>query len=1336
MTDINGNELKPRVLIDWDANGFMSTGVPQGTPINVFPSALYSVDANVWSYALSAPTKRFNSEYAGDGVRGWGRSAFYLGGAYKRGLAFFKGYDRHQQHPDDVTNLTPESLYADYTGYGTLTNTVTPPTRRELYNDNDRLGLAMFSYTENDRRIGGAIRGTLGVTATHADGTPGKYGGSGYIDAGPNRWSRALSSDAGVASTAVTWSGFPTVTPGEYYTLIFYVSLLDRANGGGSAVTFRPRLYGNGGAAGTPSFGRRDLGGNDTPIQQGVWTQIKINFIPAAGTDRIYLDLAVNGGDSWEINIAGLMLLTATGYYPNPQRYWSAARRFTQEQFPFTIPGDNQPYRLSYWVRRTTATANVTSLIPVTHVIDPATGLETSATTEATVDNATNDWQRVDISIAASTAPRLLYQTFTPTVNVLAQFEFEGFMLVPGTTLYPYHAGEAVGYEDVTQYVVAATTQSGRDAFLDTLPSEGTATIQLRNDGRLFSPKNAASVYAKWMKPNRKVLIQLKDPRTNAWTTIWSGWTHTFEVTPGTTGDNLATITARQGLFRLEEGNPPTNIVTYTNLQTIIPALVQSSGWVTAKEALQSQVGLNAITDQSAFTTDVDAFFNRIENGLEIIEVAGKDWADSDDPRKAIDDLLAAENAALWIDRDGGLSLINREYYVRTEPDDTLVLGSDSVSAEYTYGQDIVNRVEVKLNPNQLTTGAVAWEHRRPVRIGSKKVWVVEMNPEYTEGKRRSVIQYTLDGLVKDVYIKDPGLSGDTTGLNAEQEDKDKVIVELLQNTSTRPRLRITNNSPYTLWVSLKVKGDYLKTGDSETYVYDDTDSIEENGAVLIHNFTSSLINDEQAARRYAEYILQRQARPQSEYGSVSIVVSSTDLLETVLDTTLGTVLALGEPQTGETALNHVVLGESFDFITNRHLGVTYKLARTYSEAFLKADLSVVPEPGVNLLPIEYQGHALPTFGGEFKEINWREDDLTRLMVWETGPGHNNTLVLSPDAAQVTTRNFFEDADTYPKNSIAPLPVHRDVYTDRAFTSPVAAGWLVMPRGYRYILQAHLNGLSGITQELLWKLGRDRDTDVSASTPNYVPKLPVCAGEKYRAYCSYFWPNVTTGVQTLNSVYDFSTARLLLPYVKRAGASTGVQVAAQWASTAAAVAVNAAETHNFMVGSGVDFRAVPSGTGYNPDGLSGNGQPVGAVGFRLLNTPSPAAWGNPVAFSMLRYSGYARYSGIRLSLTDAHYFTVFLRMQPGYADEDYTLTVIGDDGATIGTQTATITAAGITKLQVALPTGTVSAWGNIKKAVNNYLNSRLLIYGWGISYTAVNSYTDLLERYTMERLHA
>lgn len=1330
MTDISGNELKPRVLIDWDANGFMSTGVPQGTPINVFPGALYSVDANVWSYALSAPTQRFNSEYAGDGVRGWGRSAFYLGGAYKRGLAFFKGYDRHQQHPDSETNLIPESLYANYAGWGVLTNTVTPPKAREVYNDNDRLGLAVLSFAENDRRIGGTIRGTLGITATHADGTPGKYGGSGFIDAGTNRWSRALVSDGGAPSTAVTWTGFPTVTAGQYYTLIFYVSLLDRANAGGTAVSLRPRLYGNGGAAGSPTFGRRDLGGADTvALQQGVWTQIKINFIPAVGTDRIYLDLAVNGGESWEVNIGGLMLLTASSYYPNPQRYWSAQRRFTQEQFPFTIPGDNQAYTLSYWVRRTTATPNVTSLIPVTHIIDPATGLETSATTETTVDTTTNDWQRVDVAIAASTSPRLLYQTFTQTPNLLAQFEFEGFMLVPGTTIYPYHAGEAVGYEDVTQYVVAATTQSGRDAFLDTLPSEGTATIQLRNDGRLFSPKNAASVYAKWMKPNRKVLIQLKDHRTGNWTTIWAGWTHTFEVTPGTTGDNLATITARQGLFRLEEGNPPTNITTNTDLQTVIPALVQSSGWVTAKDAIQSQVGLGALTDYNAFTTDVDAFFNLIENGLEVIEVAGKDWASEDDPRKAIDDLLAAENAALWIDRDGGLSLINREYYVRTEPDNTLVLSSDSVSAEYTYGQEIVNRVEVKLNTNQVTSGVVAWEHRRPVRIGSKRVWVVEMNPEYTEGKRRSVIQYTLDGLVKDVYIKDPGLSGDTTGLSAEQEDKDKVIVELLQNTSSRPRLRITNNSNLTLWVSLKVKGDYLKTGDSETFTYDDEESIEENGAVLIHNFTSSLISDEQAARRYAEYILQRQARPQSEYGSVSIVVSSTELLETVLDTTLGTVLALGEPQTGETALNHVVLGETFDFITNRHLLVSYRLARTYSETFLKADLSVVPEPGVNLLPIEYQGVAVPTFGGEFKTITWREDDRNTVQVWDTGAGHNNTLVLSPDAAQVTTRNFFEDADTYPKNSIAPLPIHRDVYSDRTFAAPVAAGWLIMPGGYRQMLQVHLNGLSGITQEVLWKLGRDRDTDLSVPTPNYVPKLPVCAGEKYQAYCSYYWPNVTGDGRTLNSVYDYSTAKLLYPYVKFSGVSGsfgGIIPAAQWGSNTAAAAVNAAETHNFMVGSSVDFRAVQST----------HGEPRGTVGFRLLNTPVPGAWGNPVAFSMLRYSGYGLYSGIRLSLADSHYYTVFLRMQPGYADESYTLTVTGDDGATIGTQTATISSSGITKLQIALPAGTVSAWGAIKKAVNNYLNSRLLVYGWGISYTAVNSYTDLLEQYTMERLHA
>jgi hypothetical protein len=1326
LSDINGSELQPRVLIDWDGDNFLNAGVPQGAPLNVMPGALFTSDAEVWSYAPSAPLVRQYIIQAGEGVRGWGRTLIYSSPSYLYKYLLFRGFDRHQQHPEDTPNLTPESMYADYTGWGMLGVEGKRPVRREVINDTGLQGLAMLTGIE-PRNGASRYAGTvLGLSATHADGTPDKYGGVGYIDGG-QRYSRSILSDGNVLSSAITWTGFPDVTPGTTYTLVCQVMVLDKVNPG-VALQVRPRLYGDGGSASSPNYGRVDLGGTDTTLTQSRWSTIRIVFTPAVGTTKIHLDFQLVASSTYEINIAGLMLLEGT---VTPNRYWSSQRKFTQEQFPVVLPGDNEPYVLSYWVRRTSAAA--VDITPTTHTIDISTGDETSATAGSLVTLITDEWVRVDTDIPASTDQRAIYQTWATSSSTFSSFEVEGFMLVKGTTRYDYYAGEAAGYEDITQYVMGVTTQSGRDAFMDTLPAEGTAEIMLRNDGRLFSPKNTASIYTQWMKPNRKVIVQVKDPRTGEWVTLWAGWTHTYGVTPGTNGDNQAVISARQGLFRLAEGVPPVTITTDTSLAEVIPALVQNSGWVTAKDAIQSQVGLSAQASYNAFTTDVDQFFNRVDEGLTTLELVGKDWGRGDDPRSVIDELLSSENAAMWVDRDGGLVLVNREYCVKEDPVNTIVLGSDTQSADYQYGQDIINQVEVKLNTNRLESGAVVWEHRRPVRIGKNRTWVVEMNPEYTEGNRRSVIQYTLDGLVKDVYIKDPGLTNDTAGLSATPEDQEKILVELLQNNTQRPRLRITNNTAFTMWVSLKVKGDYLKTGDTETVTFTDEDSIEENGAVYTHSFSSSLISDAEAAQRYAEYVLQRSAVIEGEYKSVSLVVSDTTLLEKVLDTKIGSVLELGDVQTGETALGHVVLGESFQFITNRHLQVEYTLARTFAERFYRASVSSVSEPGVNLIPAT---DAVTTFGGKFGYINWREGSLERVAYWDTGAGHGNTLVLSPDKDMVLSTNFFDGGDSYPKDSVVPIPYHRNVYEDRSTVFPAVAGWFVPPTRYSYVFQVHNQGLSGVTQEVWWKMRRDRVTDISASQPIYTPLLAVCEGEKYRAYCSYYWPNVTGDGRTMDGGYDYSSARLLYPYVKQVGSTGGVAVAARWENTAAALSVNAKESSDFMVGSSVDFRAMPSGTGYNPDGLLGSGKPVGAVGFQLLKTPIPAAWGNPVALNLVRHSGYGLYAGHYLSSADAHKYTVFLKLQPGYADEDFTLTVTGEDGAVIGTQTETITGAAVTKLEITLPAGTVSAWGAVKKATQNYINTRVLIYGWGISYNSVTDPADLLVTYTTERIHA
>lgn len=1309
MTSIEDNIVQTRVLVDWDGDSFFNEGVLQSTPINNFPSQLYATGSFLRGFDTTGLVENY-TDTVDPSERGFIKRGIRLGDQAITIRFLLDDYRDFQPHIGDITNHAPGAnrrLFAEY-----------PYSVLPVDGQTARLVATPPIY---DNGLVGALVGTnryatlLGASNTHTYSN--EYETTGYWDA-PKRWSKSIS-----AGGAFTWGGFDAIVPTQTYTLVCYL-YAPRKNFTVSSVTIQPRIYGDGGAAGTPNFGRQDMGGADVALNVDTWTAVREVFTVPAGATKMSLDLQVAAGmGGVEFYIGGIMLLD--GNVALPDRFWDEEVGYISDQFSFVVPGDSQPYVYSYWVK---SPNGITKLSPTKHV--GVIGTNTVTDTALSDITVTSSWQRVNMAVAADSAERGVWLTFTAEKSGVpvdashaGDVEFSGFMITEGSIdTYPYHAGTLYGYDDISDYVLSVNTDSGRSSFNDTLPAEGVATFQLNNADRRFSPSNPTSPLYGYLVQNRKVKVQLWNSVTSAWVDLWSGWTYQYDVVPGEINSNQATIECQQGIFRLAEGTLTVPVLANTTNDVLARTIIENSGWRSTSSVLQSFVGLHTLVGENAYVMDAPLLYDVVETGVNQIEVSGKDWANATDPRKALEDILEAENGAMWINRDGSISVVNRNHWIKSTVDDTFVLDTEVNSAEYAYGQDIVNSVDVTLTKNKALSGQTVWETKRPVAVAPRQVWVIDLNPEYTEGRAKTVIEYTLDGMTKNVYTKDTGINTVTTDAAATQAQSDAVSVELLGSAGERPRLRVTNKAAVKLWVHLAINGTYLDTGDGEIV------RIEDDVAVNIvqgrHNvaFSSPVITTERQAESYGSYRILRQAYPLGEFGSFKITVRNQADLNRILLLQPGSVVVLSEVKSAEDTLTHAIIGESISIADSHTLSVTYRAARSLQEKFAKTDISVTAESTPNLIPL---GSTIePTNGGTVGKKTVVAEGISEVDYWQVGRGHGSKLVFAPSRDQLRVYRATEDIGVYPA-------------TDSAGNATGIQGAVVeaenmvnnrsidMPTGYTRVLRMlprtdiPATFVAAGTGQAFWGVKRSSNADASVAGIAHDCYFTALADAKYIARLEAWRPgSFLSGSITLK------------PLGNRADGNSGVVPAVDlvgWNVMTAAVPV--INTYSTSGGGNVT-------TAFEARYASGVYIPTSTLGFKIVSETNQLSPGAFINLCVLRYSDYGRISGTFLDSTISHKYSVFAKLDHDSVSASYTLTVIAEDGSTIGTHAQTLTDSSVTQFEVNIPAGNTSAWAYLTRTTEGVDDAKIYIYGYGVTKAAVTSYLDLLVPNTQEKAFA
>lgn len=1068
---------KFRVRADWDRDGFINNSISPSTPPNLFPAALYTRSTNLrgLQYTTNDDIKEDITEVSDLGFQvrrvkmGKTVSENY-GETIRMG---FTELEQYQPSPSDPINLWEGATQFLFNGtipvYCENTNLGGP---MQIVPDPDGVN-GEYTYANNTNHTSPHYgRGlTLGYgnasSGGYSDGFP--YDNSFgffpdyFLDGPTNRY---FHTNLTTTPSTPTWGGLP-VSASTSYTLVF--RLRNKANVG---YNTQIRVYGRDlTLTGTPNYTRVWLAGSDVAVNAlGNWQTVSYTFTTPAGCTQIAISLQnVFAGVALNqlTEIGGLQLFAGT--VTPPTRFFDSLYAYREEQFNYTLEADKD-YTLSFWVRSLNEDIVTLDGVANTYQLDGITAVSEGAVTKTGI---TAEWSRVDVYFPSRAYNRGYAIDFS-AYNILGltgldqigEVDFKGFMLCEGSTVWPYHVGTSYGYDDITSYVLSVQTKSGKNDFHEGLAYEGTAEFTLNNTERIFSPSNPDGPLYGLFDQNCKVIIEVK--HEGVWFPLWTGWSFKIGVTPGRYIDRQATLECQQGFFRLRETTFSAPLLQETRIDDVLRVMIANSGWKSANTPFSSFVGNNMRLTENAYVLDTDAIFTRLDEGVNKLELVGQDWGAKTDSEGAIKDLLESENASLWVDRDGKIVMVNRKFWI--EDITPVAINVDHVEeAEYAYGEGVTNQVKVIINRKRLQLDAAVWKTHRAFKIIKNGQVNIEIHAERTEGRQKTVIEYTVDNMTKNVYVADPGAEY-TNPQNATTEQADKVVVTLIPlGSGNLYMLRIVNTNTVDLWIDVELKGDYLETEDGTPYTIEDTAAIALLEGVHSETFTTNILDSEAQAVSYAKFRLLRDAYPEGQFNSItfkSAVITADS--STIVNTKIGDRIILSETQTVETDVPHYIIAEEFS-ITGGTLSAVYRTTRAFAQRFLILD-DEDARAGYSTGNLISDMYNVATYSGGTVEV---EDDV---IVYSTNNGLNK-LILNPARGQVR--------EWAPANY--PLGGYLEPWDTAAFGFVLHEPEIRTDDYYIY------TGSSGIDY-----LAFSR-TEAYASRASSAPMLPVVPGAKYEA---------------------------------------------------------------------------------------------------------------------------------------------------------------------------------------------------------------------------------------------
>lgn len=446
--------------------------------------------------------------------------------------------------------------------------------------------------------------------------------------------------------------------------------------------------------------------------------------------------------------------------------------------------------------------------------------------------------------------------------------------------------------ENISAYVRSASTQHGMSAPWQEMGRSATATIRLDNTGGLFSPEGASALSGF----DKGCLVQLSMTYASTSKVLYKGRIDHLDPEVGTRGQRTTQIVCEGFISQLQRGEVRIATRQDATSDEIISAILENTsdtppfvtGW---RLGVTGFSGLGATTTLAAGVTD----YATLDAGAGTFAYSGDNWRDGTSPYRAIRDVVVAERGKFFEDQSGLLKFWSRHRLpsdLRNAVDATLT-GAVLQDAEYRYGEDLTNVVEVNYNPRRLTGITVLGTLDEPVKVpyGKPKTVTIRFNDD--TGARVSGINVIAPRPYEDWQAEH--------GSVVKRKDLTKYVDIKMVASGDKAELTftLTQHVQRATIKHLQIRGQrLLDNGRQKTEARDDT-SIVANGLQRTV-IDSTLLQDTDLAADIAEWELAARGSARGNLRSVAFLANgSSTLMALARSVAIGDRWALSETQTG-----------------------------------------------------------------------------------------------------------------------------------------------------------------------------------------------------------------------------------------------------------------------------------------------------------------------------------------------------------------------------------------------------------------------------------------------------
>lgn len=285
--------------------------------------------------------------------------------------------------------------------------------------------------------------------------------------------------------------------------------------------------------------------------------------------------------------------------------------------------------------------------------------------------------------------------------------------------------------EDITADVLSLRWRLGMAQPYDHMAAPIRAEITVRNRTRDYSPEYTADP----LLPRKSIRIQSDDGTTTR--THFRGYIDRIDPTPGAQGSRTATIHAVGPEFELEQNRillpPQINVRADQVIDAILDACILRQPNLKGYWLLS----LPEHTEVEETTRLAEDYPRALETGKSTFAYVGDNWTDGIPATEAIRQLVEAERGRFFVDRDGTPTFHNRHHATLNQAA-SAAFTDDMDGLEYTYGQPVVNHIQVRLTPRGLgTPGTAVWTLEKPFRLRRGSDFIVYLIVQYRDADQR-----------------------------------------------------------------------------------------------------------------------------------------------------------------------------------------------------------------------------------------------------------------------------------------------------------------------------------------------------------------------------------------------------------------------------------------------------------------------------------------------------------------------------------------------------------------------------------------------------------------------